>query len=186
MQDVMTDLETLGQGPGCVILSIGAVAFDPVLGVAEQGFYQVIDTKSCLDAGLIIDEATQQWWDEQSPEAKQVLDNANNALLALPLSSALKRFNEYVSAHGAENVKVWGNGAAFDNAILSYAYKAAGVEPAWKFWNDRCYRTVKAMVPQIKLARQGTHHNALDDAVSQAHHVCQVLNSMVALHRVSH
>jgi DNA polymerase III epsilon subunit-like protein len=28
MRDVMVDLETLGTVPGCVILSIGAVAFD--------------------------------------------------------------------------------------------------------------------------------------------------------------
>ena len=39
MKDIMLDLETLGTGPGCAIVSIGAVAFDE-FGVAEIGFYR--------------------------------------------------------------------------------------------------------------------------------------------------
>ena len=66
---------------------------------------------------------------------------------------------------------VWGNGATFDNVILSNAYKAAGMEQPWKFWDDRCYRTVKGLLPDIKIERLGTHHNAVYDAMSQARHL---------------
>jgi inhibitor of KinA sporulation pathway (predicted exonuclease) len=46
------------------------------------------------------------------------------------------------------------------------------MQAPWKFYNDRCYRTLKAMYPHIKMPkRTGTHHNALDDAISQVNHL---------------
>jgi len=74
-----------------------------------------------------------------------------------------------------ENVRVWGNGAAFDNVILASAYRQANITQPWLFWNDRCYRTVKALSPAVTMQRNGTHHNALDDAESQARHLIDML-----------
>lgn len=51
--------------------------------------------------------------------------------------------------------------------------RAAGLEQPWAFWNDRCYRTLKAR-SELKIARTGTHHNALDDAKSQALHLITI------------
>jgi exodeoxyribonuclease VIII len=45
----------------------------------------------------------------------------------------------------------------------------------WRHWNDRCYRTVKSLYPDVKLERVGTHHNAVDDAESQARHLIAML-----------
>lgn len=52
-----------------------------------------------------------------------------------------------------------------------------GAEPGvpWPHWNDRCYRTLKAMRPDVKMERTGTHHNAVDDATSQARHALALL-----------
>jgi inhibitor of KinA sporulation pathway (predicted exonuclease) len=72
-------------------------------------------------------------------------------------------------------VSIWGNGANFDNPLLACAYEAVDVKPYYKFWNERCYRTVKNQYPDIKLERTGTYHNALDDARSQAEQICQKL-----------
>jgi len=169
MEDVMVDLETLGTNAGCVILSIGAVAFDRVTGELGEPYYAIIDIQSCLDFNLEIDADTQKWWSQQSPEARKILDDVNYHPERLSLADALIAFNKFLSEF--ENVKVWGNGADFDNPILQYAYKVTGVKQGWKFWNGRCFRTIKDLYAGVPAPeRQGTHHNALDDAVYQATH----------------
>lgn len=170
-QNFMLDLETLGVSPGCTILSIGAVRFDET-GVKEK-FYMVIDRKASAAKGFVEDPETLQWWMSQSQEAQDAVFNAPN-----PRSlEALGFFEEWLMhVCPEENERIiWGNGAAFDNAILTKAYEIVYGErdaQPWKFWNDRCYRTVKALHPDMPMQkRTGTHHNALDDAISQAEHL---------------
>ena len=67
------------------------------------------------------------------------------------------------------------NGAAFDNVILASAYRRNGTRQPWQFLNDRCYRTMKAQYPAVKMQRNGTHHNAVDDAESQARHLIAMM-----------
>lgn len=175
MQDVMVDLETLGQVPGFVILSIGAVGFNETA-LDNDDFYCVVHRPTCLDVYLREEEGTKAWWDRQSEEARHVLEKSLDENHALPLQKALEYFNNFLRRFGGQqNVRVWGNGSDFDNAGLSCAYDAAGVKPGWNFWNNRCYRTLKNQAPAIKLVREGTYHNALDDAKSQARHLQQIL-----------
>lgn len=172
MNNIMVDLETLGTCPGCAILSIGAVAFDPGSNrIDGDGFYVVVNTADCKDNYLHEDEETRKWWDDQKPEAKAVIALAEDPAMSFPLADALNRFNDYIRRFGGYNAKVWGNGADFDNSILAVAYRMADVKPVWAPFNGRCYRTLKNMLPGPKLARVGTYHNALDDARSQAMHM---------------
>jgi exodeoxyribonuclease VIII len=90
------------------------------------------------------------------------------------LPYGLKLFADWLP----KNVLVWGNGASFDNAILAQCYRAVGMDFPWKFWNDRCYRTLKNLVLDVPFERTGTHHNALDDARSQAIHASAILRRM--------
>ena len=182
MQNIMLDLETYGTGPGCPILSIGAVIFDSEeLTIHPVEFYEVVNLQSCLDAGLVKDPATIVWWASQKEEAKAILTQVNLPT-ALNIKDALQKFNEYLSASGQnpEVMKVWGNGADFDNAIMQFVYKKLGLEAGWKFWNNRCYRTMKSIpkYKHVKMVRGGTHHNALDDARSQAYHLLDILEAV--------
>lgn len=178
MYHIMVDLETLGQTPGCAILSIGAIQFFPQGGnyaLAENGFYSVVNTDDCAEHYLAIEPGTVAWWDRQSEEAQQVRQLARDPKSSVPLKLALEGFNNYLlTIGGKREVCIWGNGADFDNGILQVAYKMAGMEPAWEFWNNRCYRTFKNLCPGPKLERIGTYHNALDDARSQALHLVEV------------
>lgn len=174
MNDIMVDLETLGTVPGCVILSIGAVAFDELEVDEQHGFYQVIFQPSCELAGLHVDDATKAWWEDQSEEARAVLKAANQVESSTMLRDALTLFNNFILDSYPTNVRIWGNGANFDNPLLACAYKAAGIKPAYEFWNERCYRTVKNQYRDVKLVREGTYHNALDDARSQAKHLVEI------------
>ena len=178
MQNVMLDLETLGTKPGCVILSIGAVSFNPNTGLGDT-FYVEIYGKSCLEAGLTVDPDTADWWETREPRVKKLLERRGSAGESTNLGKALSMFQAWFLDKG-QNVQVWGNGADFDLPILSAAYQKCGfTNPPWQPYNGRCYRTLKNLYPGVKLDRTGVHHNALDDARSQAEHAMQILRAHV-------
>ena len=166
--DVMADLETLGTNSFAVILSIGAVKFDPFgdpeAEDAYDTFHVYVDPASCVMHGLSMDTSTVMWWLAQSKESQTYQTEAKR----IGLPEALAEFSKWF---GDKSLPLWGNGATFDNVILGNAYRACGMEQPWKFWDDRCYRTVKDLAPEIEIERLGTHHNAVHDAMSQARHL---------------
>lgn len=169
MTDIMLDLETMSTKPNAAIIAIGAVAFNES-GIVDK-FYIQVRLSSCKELGLDIDPNTIIWWMKQGDEARsKFFDNGS----ALDLISALDSFSEFYLKHGGA---IWGNGATFDNVILRSAYEAVGQDAPWPFWVDSCYRTLKNMNPFIELKRVGTHHNALDDAETQAIHLIEILKS---------
>src|SRR3990167_7276565 len=149
MSHCMIDLETVGNQPGCGILSIGAVLFNPASGNVGSEFYRVIRRQSCLDAGLFEQTDTLDWWHRQSIEAQEVLLQASKNTGTLDLAKALVQFTEFLKP-ASSNVKIWGCGSDFDNVILATAYQAVDQALPWKFWNNRCYRTVKSLAPLVK------------------------------------
>jgi DNA polymerase III epsilon subunit-like protein len=184
----MTDLETLGTVPGCVILSIGAVEFFPETQTLGKEFYTVISTASCEDCYLRVDPSTQAWWADQSPEARLVLEAAEQSDILLP--QALGAFNAYLCGISApKDMRLYGNGADFDNPILRVAYDAADVDFMGSkkgFFGGRCYRTLKSLdelfgtrLAAHKISRHGgVHHNALDDAKAQAVHLMEFISAV--------
>lgn len=165
----MVDLETLGNGSNAVIVSIGAVEFDN-LGVGRE-FYALIDPQSCVDIGMQIDASTVLWWMKQPDDARKALTAGGH----VPIKEALFAFTNWMRE--VEAAYVWGNGATFDNVILANAYRKADIPQPWKYYNDRCYRTLKNLYPTVEQpADIGTAHNALDDAKWQAQHAVNIIN----------
>jgi len=177
---ISLDLETLGTAPGSTILSVGAVVFSPD-GLGPT-FHKVISRKTCRAAGLTEDPETAEWWRRQSAEAQATLREATSG--GEPLGDVLHAFGRWTTWTGSCNkggppgVLVYGNGAAFDNALLAAAARACGFAPLWDHRNDRCYRTLRALRPAIEMRRTGTFHNALDDAKSQAEHAVRILDDL--------
>ena len=159
----MIDLETMGTGSNAAIIAIGAVKFDHV-GIVDE-FYKVVSLESSVKNGMTIEPDTVLWWMKQSVEARKEFERKGGSLCRVLLT-----FYEWFG----QDKPVWGNGASFDNVILSNAYKLTGLEQPWNFWSDRCYRTLKSLYPSIEVNRSGTHHNALDDAKSQALHLIEI------------
>lgn len=173
MNHISLDLETLGTRAGCVILSIGAVGFDPHTRALGPKIYITINQKSCEAAGLTVDRGTLGWWMRQSEEARAVLHETRSG--GVTLQDALEQLSSFMRQFGSE-VRPWTCGASFDLPILSHAYAAIGKRPPWKYTNERCYRTLKSIIPTITIQRgAGTHHNALDDAIAQAEHAMQIM-----------
>lgn len=172
-KEVMTDLETLGKTPGCVVLSIGAVSWSSA-GVGRE-FYTVVNRDASVAIGLTEDPSTLDWWSRQSSEASKVLFEAADKKASCEPAVAAILLNRWLADElmlGRREVCIWGNGAGFDQPILEAMYRAAGVEPHWEFWNHRCFRTLKALAsPEVVRSvgeLKGAAHNALDDARHQA------------------
>lgn len=175
MKDVMIDLETMGNGPSAAIIAIGAVSFDIKEQKLGAEFYCKISLESSVKAGGVMDASTVLWWLQQSEEARAEFKEKG-----AQIHDALHDFQLWMdSLHiDIKERKVWGNGATFDNVILRSAYNNCSMKTPWEYFGDRCYRTVKNMYPHIKMERTGTHHNALDDAKSQAVHLMAMLNGV--------
>ena len=157
--DIMLDLETLDTASTAAIIAIGAVAFTESEFWGE--FYAPVDVSSALQFGTISGD-TLKWWAQKPDAARSVIWDEDT----LPLPKALQEFTAWVRTF--ENVEVWGNGAAFDNAVIAHAYQKTGLPQPWEYSQDRCYRTLRAMHHDISVTRKGVHHNALDDAKHQA------------------
>lgn len=167
--DVMIDLETAGNGPGCAIFSIGAVEFDPKgTEVREdKAFYRVINLQSCLDAGLKVDASTIYWWLGQSNPARAALQAGH-----IDLRPGLYQLSGWIGP--LTDVKIWSHGATFDLPILDMAYRAIGQAVPWRYWNCRDTRTILDLADlTIDKAASNVEHNAKTDAIDQAKWVQQ-------------
>lgn len=164
--DLMIDIESMGTTPGSIILSIGAVAFDMRTLAMGAEFNQRIHLGTSQRAGLTMDASTILWWFKQSREAQ---DNATKG--ALPIRDVIEAFTEFCKGVApTPDLRPWGNGASFDAPLIEAVYRQLGMETQipWRFHNARCFRTLKAMYPQVQYPeRVGVHHDALDDAKYQ-------------------
>lgn len=174
MRDVMCDLETMGNGSKAAIIAIGAVKFDPKLKQIGDKFYSRVDLQSCLNAGLEVSADTIMWWLQQSEAARAEFKGSMPTL-----DVALKGFTAWMDRFPADigEHRVWGNGATFDNVILSNAYKAVGLPRPWTYKNDRCYRTLRCLYPDVPLPQMPPSfvaHRADHDAEYQAYHLMAI------------
>lgn len=164
VNNVMLDLETFGTIPGSVIRSLGAVVFDPDSDALGAEFYMNIDDGSCLSLGLTKDKNTVDWW------AKPDKAQANKQLLTdqKPILTVLKEFGAWFIKN--RGIFLWGQGANFDEVLLACAYRAAKMKQPWQFSDARDTRTAYdiSKFNTYSVKRQGTYHNALDDAKHQS------------------
>lgn len=189
---LMIDFETLSLKDNAVLLSLGACAFDPATGEIVSTFYAAIDPRT--QHGRDISASTVLWWLEQdeaarkkitqavkntdaldamldveTPEANELAENA-----CIPINHAAMAFIAYVESLGQENVECWSNGAV-DHTWLQSLMDYTGYKNPIKFWNQRDYRTMKALHPDVECTALGQLHNALDDAMRQAHHTVKIM-----------
>ena len=182
MKNIMIDLETMGTGSNAAICSIGAVEFDLESGTLGREFYETVDLQSSVNAGGAMDAATVLWWLKQSEAAsKELLDPSTDIYVALTLLTDWMCDSETP----LKEIRIWGNGADFDNVILINAYERLGMVAPWGRRSNRCYRTIKSMNGDLVIERAGIHHNALDDAKSQAQHLIKLMQHTIILQECS-
>jgi hypothetical protein len=185
MNHLMLDLETMGNKPDSPIVVLGAVFFEPGTGKIGPQYYTAVDLASELAAGAVPNADTINWWLKQSDEARAAITSDQ----AIPIGEALFELSDFALRNCAQprNLKVWGNGASFDNVILRGAYERCGVPPCWSWYNDLDVRTIVYLGRQVgfdpkrDLPFDGERHNALADAVHQAQYVSAIHQRLLTL-----
>jgi len=160
-KDWMVDIETLATTPDAHILSIGAVDMSD----HNNTFYHTVEG---INQQRMTNFSTIKWWLKQSPEA---IKNATSRDNVLELPDMLEALTAFLEEHKLTHP--WANGSVFDVIILENAYRQHGMKIPWNFWNVRDMRTICDIAYRItgktlKPVREGTYHNALDDAVFQS------------------
>ena len=168
--DVMVDIETLSTKTNSMILSIGAVKFNPrTFDIAEDNtFYRVIDIKSYQKKKHHFDISpdTVVWWVQQSDEARRIFSNETNKV---DIKTALQDFSQWFS-DSSNTVYIWSHGATFDIPILENAYRTFSLTPPWQFYNVMDTRTIYRLAYEKVTDRDRmnlVYHNSLDDAIAQ-------------------
>lgn len=178
-ENVMLDLETLDTASTAVVLSIGAVAFDPYSNEIGDTLYVELSQDIAMQQrnGRTISGDTVRWWMQQSEEARKVFaptEGANGTT-----ATGLRLFTDFLYANGKNNAKVWGNGADFDNVILGSLFESFDTPRPWSYSKNRCYRTMKGLgIGPREPVRIGTYHNALYDAITQAKHLQEIFKCL--------
>lgn len=170
MKHCLIDLETMGTGGNAAIISLGAVFFTLDEGVT-QTFYAPISLESSLAAGLTVTAGTIEFWMQQEDAARKAALPKDAKTLAFVLEQFAERYRL------EQAVTLWGNDPSFDNRILTSAYEACKLKVPYKYSSARCYRTMRALFPYVApdKEREGTYHNAIDDAMFETAHLIKIL-----------
>lgn len=175
--ELMIDLETMSNTPDSAIVALGAVPFNSNAIYPSNIFYATVNLEDSIKYGRV-NASTILWWLQQNQEARHEITHPKYQSLKHMLSD-FSLFYRRVEEEMKTKIKgVWGNGAEFDNVILTGAFNSVGYQTPWKYYENRCYRTLKAHYPQIPLIRyfdQFVGHRADHDAINQAHHCMRIL-----------
>lgn len=158
---VMVDIETLDTAPTSIILSVGAVRFDPYSNVPPT--YKTLWRPSVDDqSDRTYSESTMEFWAKQDEHIQKSTFTDDNRI---PVQDFFKQFNKYLV--GAD--KIWCQGPQFDMVIIEDLYAEHKHHKGWAFWQIMDCRTIFNMMPRDpRKDIQQDLHSADDDAYWQA------------------
>jgi hypothetical protein len=169
---IMLDLETLSTTPNAVILTIGAVKFNPYkVNDITDGLYLRINVDEQTTLERDVSESTLTWWANQAEDVRtEALSDENR----VSLDEFYKQLNKFVV--GAKDI--WCQGPVFDIVILENLYKQKGWPVPWQFWQIRDSRTLFGVHGDPREKNKAGLHNALEDCVSQAQAVQEIYHRL--------
>ena len=158
----MLDIETLATSPDSVILTFGAIKFDPFDPDREMGpgLYFRINVDEQINLGRHVDENTVAWWGTQN---EQVREEALGEYDRIRLEDFTKELNKFVVGVN----RIWAQGPVFDIVILENLYRQLQKPTPWPYYLIRDSRTLLKALGDTRQAG-AMLHNALADCVSQA------------------
>ena len=161
MMDVMVDMETLSTSLDTVILTLGAVKFDPFsLEEPSDPIYIRFDLEDQEKLGRTIDESTLEWWGRQGAD---VLEEAFSDEDRVSLTEGIDDFHKW---YWSSN-NIWSNGSIFDVMILENVYAQLRKPIPWHYYQVRDVRTIFNLGIDPGMNKDSLHH-ALADAYEQA------------------
>ena len=163
MADIMVDIETLATTPQSVVITIGAIRFDPFKDDRESyegdtilmdTFYRRIDPVSFDWPTAHIDDNTLAWWAQQAPEVQHEAFTEDDRH---PIQEVMRDFHRWCASYDT----MWANGPAFDIVILEEVCRQLHRGFPWKYWQVKDTRTVYGLVEHER-PNPRLHHAAWD------------------------
>lgn len=173
--DMMLDIETLSTAQDALVLSVGAVLFDPY--GAPGSIIETMHVPLVLDQkGSMTNLDTVMWWFGQTEAAKAMVQLRKDVALHTPrqmFTAMADMLARNTPASGRRVTKVWGNSVSFDCTILRRLAEREGIDVPWGFRDENCYRTwfaeFKCLDIYVEAAAEiFVAHDALADAKYQA------------------
>src|SRR5690606_4687031 len=140
---ISIDCESLGTSSDALLLSIGAVAFDPLSGQVLEEFHAIIDQDGAHAVGSI-DAATVFWWMRQGEAARAALFAKD--LERVTLRAALDQLTALVLRY--PGAVIWQRGDK-DSEWIASAYRSQGMKCPWRYWQVRDQRTLAKLFEHI-------------------------------------
>ena len=164
------DFETLGTSFNAPVIQIGAVKFNTVGEILDK-FYTNINWNDLSKYSFTTDYPTLQWWMETQSEAAKTLFTGETMLL----KDAFKAFEKWIGK--PKDYYYWTH-ATFDPVIFANTCRVLGMDVFIPFRHQMDIRTLTLLAGRVKVEREGTAHNALDDAILQADYISKMLNKL--------
>lgn len=176
-EHIMVDTETLDVTRTAVVLSLGAVEFDPHAGTLGRKYYCRFKHEPEDQPRRTTSQSTVDWWARQSEAARAEAFGGERIPLVDGLFNWLVSF-DLIQPEAIVDRYVWANDPGFDCEILRDVFAAYPGRLRWPFGfrQDRSYRTLVDLAWNkggLMPAKHGVEHNALDDAIGQAQVVCE-------------
>lgn len=164
---MMIDFETLDIANCPVVLSVGVVIFDDK-NIIDM-YSEKISQESCLAIGCTISKETQDWWSQQSVEARSAAFGGT-----ADIETVMKILTDLYTQYDC--IEIWSRGSLADIRWTNNILDRLGIEKPWKHWQEMCLRTLVKSVPKFDLKFDGEKHNALDDAIHQVEEYFYIKN----------
>lgn len=178
--DIVVDIETLGNEPGCTIFQIAAIAFDIETGKIIKSFNKIADLSVAKDF-LKVNGSTLIWWLKTNKELLTKLlttkDCSPYSLIDYFYKWLLLLKSDY------KEVYMWGNGILFDNALIKQAFKDANMNYPIDYNKDRDIRTIVELAcnkigisekefREQNMTANAEAHDALSDCECEKNWIC--------------
>ena len=182
----MVDIETLSTAVNAVVLSVGAVEFDPITGEIGRKFYYELDLSEQKQRHISSD--TVQWWFKQCAENKKNIElMVKENKWKNGVAFVLTRLKDFIWGYegfsadtnrrkGYEKISLWACDPDFDLAILANLYEEYNFPVPWKYSEPKSVRTVRmlAELHNIGLPKADASHNALEDCIRQVAEIAEL------------
>jgi hypothetical protein len=177
---VSLDLETLDTRQSAVVVAVGAVFFTADQVFTGYPLYRQLQLEPQFQAGRTISEQTLCFWMDQPGAARRSTFLGKQKVHPTTMFDTL--FGQWSERWGVglygemgwpkhdDQVQGWWTcGPSFDTAIMENMAAQFKVRLPHRYGDPRDLRTLRDMLPKNEWPeRDGTYHNALDDAIYQA------------------
>lgn len=171
MVDLMLDIESLGNIPGCVLCQYTLVPFN-INGQTYDGPLMPLNVTlhigQQIAEGYDVDQDTLAWWMKNDVAVRRRVFSG-----ALSVESFCETLSEYLVDVNIEHTsyRIWSTSAKVDFGIPPVLFKRSNIPYPVFHRAERCARTfielTKLKFPQMKLPKGSVTHDAIEDCWKQ-------------------